>query len=873
MNYRDFFDEALSEAYTEAPVADDKEFIGTIYERAKGMSNKKEKVRQMKLTEITPEYVETKKSHKVFTAVAGVAGAAAVLTGAVFGVGWLNEHGGLKGPDVRDADAGYHSDIEPAQSAEETTNAIIASEDVRGKIEIEAAGKAVNGIVPMDETVVLDGEAVHFTGYEFDSAVVTFYYDIIGTTRSDIRPMGINGAVYGTAGGSPDNDSNMVKDCHGTVALYEPADTVRISFGRDLIDLTDKSCTTDDEAFAVTVHSDPDCVVKKAMLGAVENEVKTLIIDDAYVTPTHVTAVVNRYFKRPPDDLGKAEISVIMRDGTVIGTHMRSTITADDDSGLAWIVRKFDEPIDINEVSEVQLDECRLDSEEISSIYPDYFFPVTVPPEENRHYLTDAHVETENCDITINWLTFDGLTLRLQYDVTFKNGLPEDGTVPTIVPCGDNNIEPNISHGTRVDLLGTDGDTASCLGEVVYNRVMSGEPLKLRFRHFTREGEEELISFLDENVGMIVLEPETPDVPIAEYEINKEVSFKWGDKIPVESVTVCRDSVMITFEYSHAELAGKGFSLHDTYLEMADGSRKILDTIEDCGGTENSGGTVQTGEEGSKLWWHYELSEPIDPSAVKNIVICGELVYREGGEPALTVGSSFQMSDGTTATIASAQFDGFVCKIVWDIHSDDPDYFDKVFYTAQNGVETYHIKILAERYDGVADCATTAVPLSSDENGCTIRVIEHFLPTDDSDGYPIVRRVVDCSGEYRHTAGYITILLTEPSDTMVSTTVSDEVTGDREIDISPLGFRIHQQNSDYDLYANGTVTVTCKDGTVREIAAYTGGWYSLVSDEQLLDGTFDEPLDLSEVYSIELYDSTVVIPVRSGDIPEETPAE
>ena len=52
MNYRDFFDKALSEAYTEAPIVDDKEFVGSIYERAKGMSNNNEKVKQVKLNVI-----------------------------------------------------------------------------------------------------------------------------------------------------------------------------------------------------------------------------------------------------------------------------------------------------------------------------------------------------------------------------------------------------------------------------------------------------------------------------------------------------------------------------------------------------------------------------------------------------------------------------------------------------------------------------------------------------------------------------------------------------------------------------------------------------------------------------------------------------
>ncbi|MBQ9385165.1 MAG: hypothetical protein IJT87_13120 [Ruminiclostridium sp.] len=57
-------------------------------------------VRQMKLTEITPVNTAPKKPHKALNAVLGIAGAAAVLTGAFFGLKFLNDHGGLKGPDA-----------------------------------------------------------------------------------------------------------------------------------------------------------------------------------------------------------------------------------------------------------------------------------------------------------------------------------------------------------------------------------------------------------------------------------------------------------------------------------------------------------------------------------------------------------------------------------------------------------------------------------------------------------------------------------------------------------------------------------------------------------------------------------------------------
>ena len=115
MEIKEYFYRAFSDIRKDHDLPDDKTICKDILERAKKMK-KNDNVRQVKFTEITPEYAEPKKSHKALNVFAGVAGTAAVLTGAVFGLNWLNEHGGLKGPDVQGA--GYHEDSEP----EETTN-------------------------------------------------------------------------------------------------------------------------------------------------------------------------------------------------------------------------------------------------------------------------------------------------------------------------------------------------------------------------------------------------------------------------------------------------------------------------------------------------------------------------------------------------------------------------------------------------------------------------------------------------------------------------------------------------------------------------------------------------------------------------------
>ena len=125
MDNKKLFEAALSAKMSDYPFSDTKTVMNNIMERAEKMKNH-ENAKQMKFTEITPEYIEPKKSHKAISVVAGIAGTAAVLAGAVFGLNWLNEHGGLKGPDVQGAGAGSSAASEtellytmPAKEGEE----------------------------------------------------------------------------------------------------------------------------------------------------------------------------------------------------------------------------------------------------------------------------------------------------------------------------------------------------------------------------------------------------------------------------------------------------------------------------------------------------------------------------------------------------------------------------------------------------------------------------------------------------------------------------------------------------------------------------------------------------------------------------------
>ncbi|MBR1831379.1 MAG: hypothetical protein IJ784_02975 [Ruminiclostridium sp.] len=246
---------------------------------------------------------------------------------------------------------------------------------------------------------------------------------------------------------------------------------------------------------------------------------------------------------------------------------------------------------------------------------PSCFQSFYIPPEEDRMPLTDAHAETEKCDIKANWLAFDGMTLVLQYDVTFKNGLPADGSVVPIWAFGDNTEKPYTTHGSRVDKLDVNGDTVSYIGEIVYNRVIFDEPIKIYFMDDHTWASEVFIPFDEKNTGIIVFMPEElPNIGTSTYNVGKEVTLLSDKKINVESVTLGDYSVMITFDCETVA----GFDTNDTYLVMNDGSRINLDSL------ENKGGTFV---ENSQNIYHFILSEKLNIAQVKEIYVCGECVY------------------------------------------------------------------------------------------------------------------------------------------------------------------------------------------------------------------------------------------------------
>ena len=181
MNYNDFFKSALSAAYKKAPMTDDDTFMSIIKERAKNM--KKENSEHNGLVEVTTDYTEPKKSAKVLHAVAGVAGAAAVLTGAVFGLKFLNDHGGLKEGGSDELRAGYHEETTAAATMLEETVVTEQPEDeetVKSEYSITCAPSGIdpNHFAETDVTYEFDDYSAHISGYNYDGLVLKVKYEL-----------------------------------------------------------------------------------------------------------------------------------------------------------------------------------------------------------------------------------------------------------------------------------------------------------------------------------------------------------------------------------------------------------------------------------------------------------------------------------------------------------------------------------------------------------------------------------------------------------------------------------------------------------------------------------------------------------------------
>ncbi|MBP3856801.1 MAG: hypothetical protein IK990_14450 [Ruminiclostridium sp.] len=185
-------------------------------------------MRQENIREITVEHSEPKKSTKIFHAAAGFAGAAAVLAGAVFGLRFLAENGGLKEGGSDELKAGYSQNT----AAATTTN----EEQPEFTTIFQAYSNTDDsGYVKVDQRYGIgDDITVHLKGYKFDGTWAKIYYDII--YKEEI----IGGEIYRIAPKETENGHNESLEyainanyayCTANYRLDTPADSVEVEFG------------------------------------------------------------------------------------------------------------------------------------------------------------------------------------------------------------------------------------------------------------------------------------------------------------------------------------------------------------------------------------------------------------------------------------------------------------------------------------------------------------------------------------------------------------------------------------------------------------------------------------------------------------------
>ncbi len=844
MDYRDFFDKAVSEAFDKYTFSDTEQTMKRIRERTKSMKKKDDKLRQIKFTEVSADYTEPKKSAKVLHAVAGVAGAAAVLAGAVFGLNWLNEHGGLKEGGIESSNgAGYHEDMtEPVQSeAAVTGNAIIASEDVRDKIEIDAVGKAVNGIVPMDETVEFDGMTVHFTGYEFDSEYAKFYYDLIYPDKDSIplnglsvRPMGINGIVFCGSAGDNDYDAAAIH-CHATIAVDGTPNSLRVSFGRDLTDLTDRSYTADDEVFAVTVHFDKDSALR-TFWGkniAVDEEGEKVKFRDGFITPTHIMVSVENSYGLSDEIVEKLPAAVRMKDGTRLVPH-RSSFIVDTDSDTRWLIYEFDEPIDISEVEEGSFHNFYFygeDWEETKRIIDNYDKLRDI---ESSPLYTPAD-EWFDCDgkhVHVTGYAFDTVNLRIRYETCYDEPIKKTSSAAYFYQI--TNVFPDNSAGCSS-------------ADISYDRAEEGIVETLQNIYATEPVDSLEVPFGDSFFSVSY----NSNIPKIEREINKEVSGSVNYRFDRFVLTPYSLSFIVTdgpTDYSTEE--GVAFSHavsnFEVSINFADGSTKEMRGLVD----EPSGIAMPEG----KAYKFYQFLDPIDINDVVSITVNGCEIYN--CERALEIGKEFALADGSKGIVNSVQYDGHVCKAEMELRSTDPEYYEHKSYKSKDD-PSYSI-FLGAHSTITKECGSGKIEITSDENGSVIKYTSFFVPLDKDDTLKLY--IGDLTDHVERRAGYVEVPLTVPRHDPIKTVTENDEFGRWEITLSPMGFVIEKDGSDFFLDPKNTdCTVVLTDGREEAHTMLSTGHYDKYSSYEYTFGVFDAPLDLDNIQSVSLYGQTIVL--------------
>ena len=238
MTYKDMFDQAFDSLGNSKMRMTDSEFSAAV--RAKAKKNTVVVGNGRTLHEI-PVSREPHSQHKLRNAVFGIAGTAAVLAGAVFGLKFLADNGGLKGPDVQGAGAGYSASTQKYPFADAT------------------------GYVSIDQRYgVGDDTTVYLKGYKFDGMWAKIYYDIIykemiddGMPQKLILP---KDSDTGHRESCQIGGSGTQFSCFADYRLYEPSESTEVIFCDD---------AEHTEIFSLTMYKSTDMIDEPIVTTAV----------------------------------------------------------------------------------------------------------------------------------------------------------------------------------------------------------------------------------------------------------------------------------------------------------------------------------------------------------------------------------------------------------------------------------------------------------------------------------------------------------------------------------------------------------------------------------------------------------------------------
>ncbi len=228
MDYKKAIDNTLSDMNGSFRPMSNAEFSRKVQERAEIMSSNEKNALHPGIVELSPVQPEHK-SNKVFNVIAGIAGTAAVLAGAVFGLKWLNEHGGLKEGGSDELRAGYSQNTAADTTVEEQPEFTTIFQAYSNTDD--------SGYVKVDQRYGFgDDLTVHLREYIFDGIFAKISYELVFKDEitgdiSDIRQIWPKDTESGHCDSVEYGFGKNTVSCSASYRLETFADQTEVSFG------------------------------------------------------------------------------------------------------------------------------------------------------------------------------------------------------------------------------------------------------------------------------------------------------------------------------------------------------------------------------------------------------------------------------------------------------------------------------------------------------------------------------------------------------------------------------------------------------------------------------------------------------------------